>query len=164
MLINRKQWKENQFPEEWSFNVESETLRKNLGAKLLPTKTDTRTTDDKREVKPPMLMLQYRGNLSQLFANKVRSITNAQIAFMTRKLKTALPSLKLSLSRELKPNLVYKLSCSGCNSTYVGQTVRHLATRIEEHKKEDSLVGVHIHQENLVAGSGQVQTIQNLYL
>ena len=41
--------------------------------------------------------------------------------------------------------MVYKLSCV-FNSTYVDQTVRHLVTRIEEHKKEDSPVGFHIRQ------------------
>ena len=103
-------------------------------------------------------MLQHRGNQSQLFANKVRSITNAKIErkLKTRKLKTALPSLKSSLSRDLKPNVVYKLSCCGCKSTSVGQIVRHLATRVEEHKKEDSLVGIHICQRREEATTAQL--------
>ena len=37
--------------------------------------------------------------------------------------------------------MVYKLTCSGCNSTYVGQTVRHLTTRVNKHRKGDSPVG-----------------------
>ena len=57
MLINRKQWKENQYSEEWSFNVESEKLSKIFGAKLIPTKTKIRATDDKRDEKPTMDML-----------------------------------------------------------------------------------------------------------
>ena len=93
-----------------------------------------------------MLILQYRANQSQLFANTVRSISNAQIVFTNRKLKTALPSLKSSFSRDLKSKVVHKLSWCGCNSTYAGQTVEHLATRIAEHKKEDSPVGIHIRQ------------------
>ena len=40
--------------------------------------------------------------------------------------------------------MVYKLTCSGCNSTYVGQTVRYLATRVDEHRKGDSPVGQHL--------------------
>ena len=39
---------------------------------------------------------------------------------------------------------MYKLTCSGCNSTYVNQTLRHLATRVGEHRKEDSPVGKHL--------------------
>ena len=38
--------------------------------------------------------------------------------------------------------MVYKLSGSGCTSTYVGQTIRRLTTRIEEKKKADSSVGL----------------------
>ena len=51
MLINRKKWKENQYPEQWSSKVEPESLSKNHGAKLIPTKTETRAIDDKRDEK-----------------------------------------------------------------------------------------------------------------
>ena len=30
-------------------------------------------------------------------------------------------------------NVVYKIDCPGCNSSYVGQTVRHLQRRFREH-------------------------------
>ena len=69
-MIKRKQWTEKHYTEEWSSKVESETLSKTLGANLIPTKTETRPTDDKRDEKPPMLMLQYRGNQSQLLATR----------------------------------------------------------------------------------------------
>ena len=85
--------------------------------------------------------MQYPGNSPQLLAAKVRQTSGAQVIFTTRKLKTSLPSLKTSSARELRSKLVYKLTCSGCNSTYVGQTVRHLATRVDEHRKGDSPVG-----------------------
>ena len=39
--------------------------------------------------------------------------------------------------------MVYELTCSGCNSTSVGQTIRHLATRVDEHRKGDCPVGQH---------------------
>ena len=72
----------------------------------------------------------------------MRDITNALIIFTTRKLKTCMPSLKSSFSRKV----VYRLECCECKSIYVGQTVRHLTTRIEEHRKEDTPVGQHIRQ------------------
>ena len=108
LTINGLQWKETQ---DWPSENESETLSKILRAELIPTKTKTRATIDKRDEKPPILMLQYRGNQSQLFAGKLRSITNAQIGFTTRNLKTVFTSLKSSFSRDLKSNMVYKLSC-----------------------------------------------------
>ena len=39
---------------------------------------------------------------------------------------------------------MYELTCSGCNSTYVGQTVRHVATRFDDYYKGDSPVGQHL--------------------
>ena len=44
--------------------------------------------------------------------------------------------------------MVYKLTCSGCNSTYVGQTVQHLAMRVDEHRKGGSPVGQHLLEFN----------------
>ena len=88
--------------------------------------------------------MQYRGNPSQLLAAKVRLISGAQIIFTTRKLKARLTSLKISFARELRSKVVYKLTCSGCNSTFVGQTVRHLGTRVDEQRKWDSPVGQHL--------------------
>ena len=101
---------------------------------------------------PPLLTMQYRGNPSQLSAAKVRLISGAQIIFTTRKLKTSLPSLKTSFARELRSKVVYKLTCKGCNSTYVGQTVRPLATRVDEHRKGDSPVGQHLLECNKEVG------------
>ena len=100
----------------------------------------------------PLFTMQYRGNLSQLLAAKVRQTSGAQIILTTTKLKTCLPSLKSSLARELRSKVVYGLTCSGCNSTYIGQTVRHLATRVDEHRNGDSPVGQHLLECNKEVG------------
>ena len=75
------------------------------------------------------------------------------MVFTTRKLESCLPSLKSAFSNDLKSKVVYKLSFSGCTSTFVGQIVRHLTTRIEEDKKADSPVGLHLQQCNLEGNS-----------
>ena len=76
--------------------------------------------------------------------------------FKTRKLESCLLSLKSAFSNDLKSRVVYKMSCSGCFSTYVGKTVRHLTTRVEEHKKADSPVGLHLQQCQLVGNSADL--------
>ena len=81
------------------------------------------------------------GNHCQTLAKKVRDITNAQIIFTSSKMKICMISLKFSFSSEMKSKVVYRLECCGCKSIYVGQTVRQLTTRIEEHRKEDTPVG-----------------------
>jgi len=50
--------------------------------------------------------------------NKLRSIIKAH--------KDPLPNL-------CEKNMVYKLNCNNCETTYVGQTKRQLKTRIAEH-------------------------------
>ncbi|CAF3015737.1 unnamed protein product [Rotaria sp. Silwood2] len=41
--------------------------------------------------------------------------------------------LKDYLTDELKSGIVYEATCSQCNKSYVGQTFRHLKTRVHEH-------------------------------
>ncbi|CAF3761680.1 unnamed protein product [Rotaria socialis] len=41
--------------------------------------------------------------------------------------------LKDSIADEFKSGVVYEATCSTCNQAYVGQTFRHLKTRIHEH-------------------------------
>ena len=106
--------------------------------------------------KPPVLIVQKRGNQSQYFANRLRKITNVQVVFTTRKLGSGLPSVKSAFSNDLESRVVYKLSGSGSTSTYVGQTVRYLTTRIEEHKKADSPVGIHLQQCQLEGNSADL--------
>ena len=138
METNRAQWLSNQYPENWSAKVASDALCKIIEGKSKPLDSERcLSVQSPKDGKPPMLMVQYRGNQIQYFANRLRKLTNVQVVFTTRKLQSCLPSPKSAFSKS-----GYKLSCSGCTSTYVGQTVRHLTTRIEEHKKADSPVGL----------------------
>ena len=44
----------------------------------------------------------------------------------------------------LRSNVVYKFQCSVCNSTYIGETIRHYKTRISEHMGISPLTGAPI--------------------
>ena len=124
------------------------SLKRSSGrAKIKKNMAEKKKPCDYSNDSPPILMVQYLmdwGNHSQTLAKKLRDINNAQIIFTTRKMKTCIPSLKSSFSSELKSKVVYRLECCGCKSIFVGQTVRHITTRIEEHRKEDTPVGQHI--------------------
>ena len=61
-------------------------------------------------------------------------------------MKTCMPSLQLSFSSEFESKVVYSLEFCWCKSIYVGQMVRHLTSRIEEHRKEDTPNGQPIRQ------------------
>ena len=54
--------------------------------------------------------------------------------------------------------MVSKLLCSGCTPAYDGQTVRHLTSRFEEHKRADSTVGLHFQQCRLEGNSADVNS------
>ena len=114
------------------------------------------STQSPKNVEPSMLMVQYRGNHKQYFAKRFQKATNVQVVFTTRKLDSDLPSLKSAFSNHLKSRVVDKLSGSRCISTYVGQTNRHLTTRIEKHKKADSPVGLHLQQCQLEGNSADI--------
>ena len=62
---------------------------------------------------------------------------------MTMKLKTVLPSLKPKVEMNLNSNVVYKMKCSGCSSSYVGMTSRHLITRLKEHFLPEGVMTKH---------------------
>ena len=44
----------------------------------------------------------------------------------------------------MKSNVVYQIECSRCNACYVGQTSRHLNTRLNEHFKNTGPVKKHM--------------------
>ena len=46
-------------------------------------------------------------------------------------------SSKDRLPNALRSFVVYKFTCAGCQSCYIGETRRHLATRIKEHLVTD---------------------------
>ena len=94
------------------------------------------------------LVLKYRGNISNEFVKKLNKIHPVQTIFTTRKLKSCLPSLKSSFDKDLKFHVVYEPTCNGCKSIYVGQTCRHITTRVAEHAMANAPMGVHEIERN----------------
>ena len=156
MKINREQWLDNQYPESWSSRVASHALEKIIReGKSKKNMTEKKKLCDYSNDSPPILMVQCKGNHCQTLAKKVRDITNAQIIFTTRKMKTCMPSLNSSFSSELKIKVVYRLECCGCKPIYIGQTVQNLTIRIEEHRKEDTPVGQPVRQCGSESGKSE---------
>ena len=60
-----------------------------------------------------------------------------KLLFTSFKIKNYI-SYKDQIPDDLKYFLVYKFTCTSCSSSYIGETCRHLKTRIEEHVKKYS--------------------------
>ena len=98
--------------------------------------------------------LPYVGKFSDQVKNKINNLvkkfckenTNIKLIFTSCKVGKHF-SCKDNISFDLRSMIVYKFSCLGCSSTYIGETSRHLCTRIDEHIKTDknSHVYKHLH-------------------
>ena len=146
---NQEIWTEKQYPTEWSSSIVNETLDKIVTKEKVTAKPPQ--NEHLQEVKSlnnrepePRFFVQYRGNITQNFASRLKKLCDIQIIFTTRKLRTCLPTLKSPFDENLKSHVVYKVTCNGCNSIYFGQTSRHVITRISEHQQKDSPVGQHL--------------------
>ena len=88
-------------------------------------------------VAPVMLQLQYRGHATDRFISKLRK-SEAPITpvLTTRKLRSCLPNLKAPSSVDIRSRVIYKVTCPGCGSCYVGATTQHLCTRVQQHRNK----------------------------
>ena len=76
METNRAQLLTNQYPENWSAKVASDALCKIVEGKRKPLNSERCLSIQlPKDVKPPLLMVQYRGNQSQYFGNRLRNLT-----------------------------------------------------------------------------------------
>ena len=57
-------------------------------------------------------------------------------------------NVKDPIPKPLKSFAVYKFVCPGCNACYIGDTTRHLSTRIKEHLETDKKSHIFAHLIN----------------
>ena len=136
----------NQYPEDWFSKIVNQTLEKIVSAGKDPLRTTPKDyqKNKTRSYDKPTIFLQYRGNLIQNFASDLKKLCKWQMVFTTRKLRSCLPTLKSSFDTDLTFHVVYDIKSNGCGSIYVGETSRHVTTRITEHQKKDSQLGKHL--------------------
>ena len=54
-------------------------------------------------------------------------------------------SVKDTIPSGLRSRVVYKFTCAGCNTRYIGETIRHFSTRINEHLCSDKSSHIYKH-------------------
>ena len=127
----------NQYPSAFYEPIIEKTL-----SRIIENKA--KNDDEKEDLEKKIFFVQYRGRVTDKFQSALRDI-KAPIKFIAtiNKTKTCLPSLKKSIDKSLKSGVVYKISCPRCPSCCVGQTSRHLITRMKEHNGKSKPVRRH---------------------
>ena len=139
----KKMLENNQYPVSFYEPIIEKTINN-----ILKDKDDEKIDEDeKKECK--LIFVQYRGKVTERFEHSLKQINApCKVITTTKKLKNVLPSLKPGVEKAYKSGLVYKITCSRCSACYVGQTLRHLLTRISEHKNANKPVGKHFKECN----------------
>ena len=95
--------------------------------------------------------LPYIGHFSHVTKKKLKHICgrfckdiDISIVFSPLKLSSFF-SCKDTLSKSLQSYVVYQFTCVGCKACYIGETKRHLNTRIEEHLGKDKKSHIYSH-------------------
>jgi len=112
---------------------------------LIPSETDykplfiltKKITSDKKEDNPrlPFFTIPYVSCIAEKFIHYFKRITFSKLAFTCyNKLNKFIKVHKDVLPVLSRSSVVYKINCSDCNASYVGQTKRTLNTRVNEHK------------------------------
>ena len=100
---------------------------------------------DDTEVNTKKFYVQYRGKVSEEFQSKLHKLkAPCNMIFTLKKIKHVLPSLKPNVEKSYKSGAVYEIMCPQCKLCYVGQTRRHLITRLKEHSRPGAPVGKHL--------------------
>ena len=118
--------------------------------------------EEDKEEQPELkkFFIRYRGQITEQFVNGLKKSGAPVQAILTiRKLKTVLPSLKAPVAKPYKGWVVYQINCSRCQSCYVGQTARHLLSRIREHRNVNTPVGNHFNNCNVELTMDDVKII-----
>ena len=95
--------------------------------------------------------LPFIGMYSKVTQNKIEKLckrfcksAKVKLVFTSNKLRQTF-SYKDSYPSALSSKVVYKFVCASCNASYVGQTHRHLTTRIDEHFGKDKKSHIYQH-------------------
>ena len=86
----------------------------------------------------------------KMLSRKYCNSNVAELVFKSFKVADML-SVKDAIPFALKSNVVYKFVCGCCTATYIGETTRHISTRMREHLQSDKNSHIHRHLANNAA-------------
>ena len=111
-----------------------------------------------------MFLTQYRGKITDKLALSYKKLNAPCKVIMTmNKTKQTLPSLKPLVPKMLQSNVVYKIVCPRCESSYVGQTARHLQQRFREHVGNKGPVKSHFDSCNVTPNNDVISVLSRTH-
>ena len=126
-------FKKNQYPESL-INRLVKSYRNN--AQNSNTSTSTNDTSTIYFKLPFLNISNFTQHKVRMLAKKYCKNLNIKLAFSSFKIKNLI-TVKDCVPRSLRSCVVYKFICAGCNSVYIGETSRHLSTRVREYLFKD---------------------------
>ena len=96
--------------------------------------------------------LKARTRLTKLFRKSLHCC-NLQIIFKSPCRLSSMFCFKDKLPKHILSGVVYKFTCSRCNATYIGKSLRHLKVRASEHLSVSNLSGKRVvsHQKSAIS-------------
>lgn len=85
------------------------------------------------------IVLPYIKSFSENINRILKKKDLKVIHTIPKKLDKIIKRGKDKLAKDNTTEIVYKIDCISCDATYIGQTKRHLSTRVKEHKKNINL-------------------------
>jgi len=111
------------------------SIRNRIKYQLHKSNKKNNTNNDNTKNNNSYFSIPYIKKHSDKLINSL-AYSKRKIAYKcNHKLKKFIKPIKDPIPRCQNNNVVYKIQCSDCEATYIGQTKRQLRTRIKEHKQ-----------------------------
>lgn len=86
--------------------------------------------------------IPYVKNLSECLSKKLSS-KNTQIAFYnTKTVRNLFSKIKDPIPLTQQRDVIYKVPCTNCHCSYIGQTTQHLQKRLAQHKRDCNITNI----------------------
>jgi len=128
---------DNETNERTSETVFFSVIKRRLYCKFQTQDLQKRTVSKNSQdnTSQPFFTIPYVSYLAKRFRQYFKNISFCKLSFSClNKLNKFIKVHKDSLSTSFRSNVVYKIECSNCDTSYVGQTKRLLKDRIGEHR------------------------------
>jgi len=124
----------NHYPLEIIFNIMNKRLKYLLSKQKNKINKKDNSNDNKNSNR--WITISFILSISYKFKNITKKLNVNLSYFRLNKFEYIIKGHKDTLSNLFQKNVVYKLSCKDCDTTYVGRTGKKLKTRINDHNQK----------------------------